>query len=102
MTDPHFDDPKYRDPIPTEPVVRREKSIDRMWGWIAGIAVVALIAFIIIAGWNGNSNTASNAPPAATTGSAPTSSAPPPATTGRAPAPQPATPPATPPATGAK
>ncbi len=67
-----------------------------MWGWIAGIAVLFLIAIILIAGWNSNTDTASNAPPAATTGSATAPvprSATPPSTTGSAPAAHPAAPP---------
>lgn len=69
MTDPRYTDPN-RDPSFSDPVLRRDQSVDRMWGWIAGIAIVILIAFILIAGWN-NSNTASNAP-SSTTGSATT------------------------------
>ena len=75
MTDPRYTDP-IRDPNLSDPVLRREQGVDRMWGWIAGIAVVVLIAFILVAGWN-SSNTASNAP-SSTTGSA-TNSAPAPA-----------------------
>ena len=38
-----------------------------MWGWIAGVAVLVLIGFLIIAGWNNNGTTASNgASPSAT------------------------------------
>jgi hypothetical protein len=86
MSDPRFD------PRLSDPVERRPDTSGGMWGWIAGIAVVVLIAIILIAGWNSNPNTASNAP-SATTGSAtaPMSSplsprpATPPSTTGSAP-----------------
>jgi hypothetical protein len=64
MTDPRFDQRI------SDPVTRRPQASGGMWGWIAGAAVLVLIAIILIAGWNSNSHTASNAPPAATTGSA--------------------------------
>ena len=79
MSDPRFD------PRLSDPVERRPDTSGGMWGWIAGIAVVVLIAIILIAGWNSNPNTASNAPsvtapisspmspPSSTTGSAPSS-----------------------------
>lgn len=53
MTDPRFTDPR------NDPVIRDE-PIDGTWGWIAGLAVLALIAFVLIAGWNSNPNTADN------------------------------------------
>ncbi len=84
MTDPRYTDPRDQDPRFSEPVTRREQRIDSIWGWIAGVAVIVLIAFILIAGWNSNTNTASNAPPA-TTGSA-TATIPPASTTGQGPA----------------
>lgn len=94
MTDPRFNEPRLEDPV----VRRDDRTGTGMWGWIAGVAVLALIAFVLIAGWGGNTNTASNNP-AATPGSS--SSAP--ATTGsganapRQTTPAPATPaPATP------
>jgi hypothetical protein len=97
MTDPRFTDPRYNDPR-TDPVLRRDESVGGMWGWIAGLSVLALIAFVLIAGWNSNPNTASNGPatPPMTTGSA-TGTAPmrmtPPSTTGSGTmSPQPATP----------
>lgn len=90
MTDPQ--DPRYRDPITRDSGVARDQSINRMWGWIAGIAVAVLIAFIIIAGWNGGNQTASNPPAPATTGSGPSAS-PPASAPAPAPAPKPATPP---------
>jgi len=69
MTDPRFTDP------PQDPLLRRDNTASGTWGWIAGLAVLALIAFVLIAGWNSNPNTASNSPGVApmTTGSAPIS-----------------------------
>jgi hypothetical protein len=98
MSDPRFTDPRDSDPRLSDPVVRRSDSRGGMWGWIAGIAVLALIAFIIIGGWsNTGSNTASNPSPApVTTGSAPSgSTTTPPSTTGSGTtSPQPPPPPA--------
>jgi hypothetical protein len=65
MTDPR------NDPRPSGRVTRRPDSVGGMWGWVAGIAVLALIAIILIAGWNSDRDTASIPLPAATTGSAP-------------------------------
>jgi len=80
MTDPRFTDPRYNDPRLSDPVLRRDDSAaGGMWGWIAGVAVLLLIGFLIIAGWNNNPNTASS-------GSSPT------ATTNPAMAPSPADP----------
>jgi hypothetical protein len=68
--------------------VQRDRTGSAMWGWIAGIAVLILIGFIIVGGWgsgthNGTNTAAnfpaSNAPAPATTGAAPS-------TTGAAPA----------------
>ena len=59
MTDPRFTDPRYNDPRLTDPVLRRDDSAaGGMWAWIAGVAVLLLIGFLIIAG--NNSNTASS------------------------------------------
>jgi hypothetical protein len=75
-------DPRYTDPRLSDPVLRRDGRSGGMWGWIAGIAVLALIAFVVIAGWNGSQNTASNnGSPPATTGQT-TPGASPPSTTG--------------------
>jgi hypothetical protein len=87
MTDPRNVDPRWQDHQFSDPVRRHDQSVDRMWGWVAGLAVVVLIVFIVIVGWNagGPTNTASNAP-ASTTGQGSSALAP---TPGRsAPAPQ--------------
>jgi hypothetical protein len=70
MSDPRWTDPRYNDP-PADPMLRRYESVGGVWGWIAGLAVLALIAFMIVAGWNNNSNTANSATPSVITGSAP-------------------------------
>jgi hypothetical protein len=59
MTDPRYTDPRYSDPRLSDPVLRRDDSVGGAWGWIAGLAVVALVAFLLVAGWS-NSNTAGN------------------------------------------
>ena len=73
MTDPRFTDPRYSDPRLSDPVIRRDETTGGLWGWIAGVAVVLLIGFLIVAGWNNNgSNTASSGPtPTATTSTLP-------------------------------
>jgi hypothetical protein len=62
-------DPMMRDPV------ERDRTGGAMWGWIAGIAVLILIGFIIVGGWgsgtHNGTNTASNSPAPATTGAAP-------------------------------
>src|SRR3989304_6354263 len=90
MSDPRFTDPQYsNDDRMGDPVLRRDESIGGVWAWIAGLAALALIAFVVIAGWNSDgSNTASNSPapssaPMSTTGSsAPMRSPATPSTTG--------------------
>ncbi len=81
MSDPRFTDPRNSDPHLIDPVLRRDESAGGIWGWVAGLAVLALVAFIVVAGWTNsgtnNANTESRAP--MTTGSAPTSA---PSTTG--------------------
>lgn len=81
-------DPRY------EPRLSERRPNTGMWGWIAGIAVLVLIAIILIAGWNSDSNTASNAPPATTGSATAPVTAPPSSNTGSAPAanPNPANP----------
>ena len=59
----------------TEPI-ERDRTGGAMWGWIAGIAVLILIAFVLVGGGGGwwSSNTVARAPVAptpTTTGAAP-------------------------------
>jgi hypothetical protein len=65
MTDPRYDQQL------SDPVRRYPEGSGGMWGWIAGVGVLVLIAIVLIAGWNSHTNTASNAP-SATVGSATT------------------------------
>jgi ABC-type phosphate transport system substrate-binding protein len=89
MTDPRYTD----DPRLSDPVVRRDENVGGMWSWIAGIALLLLIGFVIIAGSHSNSNTASSGPSASTTASTPARTATPPSTTGSgSSSPQPITP----------
>jgi hypothetical protein len=62
-------DPRYTDQRFSDPVVRHDDNIGGIWGWIAGLAVVALVVFLLIAGWNSNSQTASKNPAPATSSS---------------------------------
>ena len=89
MTDPR------NDLRPSDPLTRRSDGSAGMWGWIAGVAVLVLIAIILIAGWNNDTRTASNTlvPRAAITGSATAPKTPLATTTGSAPMSHPATPP---------
>ena len=77
-------DPRYTDPRLSDPVLRRDEPVGGTWGWIAGLTVLALIAFVIIAGWNGNhsNGTASINPPATTGSAAPIRNVTPHSTTG--------------------
>jgi len=100
MSDPRYTDPRSEQRL-SDPVGRRD-DVGGPWGWIAGLVVIALIAFFLIAGGKGvNDNSASNVPPASTTGSAPMRNVTPgPSTTGMgAPSQYPAQPTTTP-ATG--
>jgi hypothetical protein len=76
-------DPRYDQQF-SDPVTRYPEGSGGVWGWIAGVAVLVLIAIVLIAGWNMHTNTASNAPnnPPTTTGSAVAPGLKPPATTG--------------------
>ena len=76
MTDPRFTDP---DPRLSDPVLRRDESAGGMWGWIAGVAVLLLIGFLIVAGWNNSSTTANRGSSPSNTVSTPAG---PPTTTG--------------------
>lgn len=79
MPGPRFDAPKDRDRRESDAASRRAQTIDRVWGWTAGIAAAVLIVLLLIGGWRTTDNTASmhTRPPAASTA-------------GQAPAPQPA------------
>lgn len=92
MSDPRFTEGSFPDPIPppTDPrlgaPVEPFRTGGALWGWIGGIAVLILIAFILVGGWGGGersgTNTAANAPaPAtapATTGAGDNTGTPPP------------------------
>ncbi len=94
MTDPRLTNPAdRRDPLgPVDPMLRDPAERDRtggaMWGWIAGIAILVLIAFILVGGWGASNrsgtNTAANAPAPvsvpATTGAGDNNTGPPPPT----------------------
>lgn len=98
MTDPRFTDPRLSDPRLSDPVLRREESVSGMWGWVAGLAVLALVAFIVVAAWNNEKTSTANtgASPPITTGSAPRNVMPPSTTGQGSTAPQPMTPAPTP------
>jgi hypothetical protein len=64
MTDPRYTDPRYGDPRSDTGL---GDSIGGPWGWIAGIAAVVLIAFLVFAGIKQGINTASDKPLASTT-----------------------------------
>lgn len=87
MTDPRYTDPRNQDPLIVSNTSLRSEGGGGVWGWLAGLAVLALIAFAIVAGWNsGTTNTAANNPATssapATPGSAPMRNVTPPSTTG--------------------
>jgi hypothetical protein len=93
MSDPRFTDPRNSDPRLSDPVLRRDDDSGGIWGWVAGLAVLALIAFIVVAGWNnGGGNQADNGNPPATTGSNASRMSPPSTTGSGSTSPQPATP----------
>jgi len=75
-------DPRYTDPRLSDPVLRRNEAVGGPWSWLAGIAVIALIAFLVAIGWNSSNHTASNNSSPATTGSAMHQANPPASTTG--------------------
>jgi hypothetical protein len=80
MSDPVYNNPRYSDPRLSDPVLRHDESVGGVWGWIAGLAVIALVAFLLIAGWNSNSNTATSNPAASSSAMRQIS---PPSTTGQ-------------------
>ena len=82
MTDPRQNDPRYEDPLPGGSDPRANRGNAAIWGWVAGIAVVILIAFILAAGWNNNVRTATRIPRAAGVATPTTHTVPPPVTTG--------------------
>ena len=63
-------DPRYTDPRLSDPALRHQEAVGGKYGWVAGIAVLVLIGFLIIAGLNGNSHIANNNTSPATTGTA--------------------------------
>ena len=92
MTDPRHTDPRYSDPR-SDTGLPQGESIGGPLGWIAGIAVIVLIVFVVIAGINHGTNTASNNS-LATTGITPNGGIKPPSTTGSGgTSPQPMSPP---------
>ncbi len=58
MTDPRLNDARYIDPRYSNSVLHHEEDVGRARGSIAGIAIIAVIAFGIIVGWSGNKNAA--------------------------------------------
>ena len=87
MTDPRYTDPR------SDPVLRDDANIGGTWGWIAGLAILALIAFVVVAGWNSERDAAStNAPAPMSTSSAPARATPPSTTGAGSTSPRPAAP----------
>jgi hypothetical protein len=62
MSDPLYTKPRYSESQFSEPVGRRSDSVGGTWGWVAGIAVIVLIALFLIAGSHGINNTTANLP----------------------------------------
>ena len=91
-------DPRYTDPRLSDPVLRHQEEIGGPYSWVAGIAVLLLIGFLIIVGMNGNSQTASDNSSPATTGTATRQMIPPSTTGSGATSPKPLLPPPTMPA----
>jgi hypothetical protein len=49
----------------SDPVLRRDDSVGgSMWGAIAGLGVIALVVFLLVAGYSRNHDTIGNAPAA--------------------------------------
>ena len=59
MTDPRYTDPRYSDPR-SDAGLPQGDGVGGPWGWIAGIAAIVLIAFLVIAGVNHGSNPQAN------------------------------------------
>ena len=93
MTDPRFRDPLLNDPMIRRDVWRtsgRDENVGGMWSWIFGVSLLLLIGFLIFAGWNSNSHTSNSGSPPATPASRTVT---PPSTTGSgSSSPQPITP----------
>ena len=88
MTDPRNTDPRLNDPV-----LRDDTNLGGVWSWIAGLAIVVLIAFVVVAGWNSDRQAANSDPSAPmSTSSAPPRAMPPSTTGSGATSPQPATP----------
>ena len=91
-------DPRYTDPRLSDPVLRDDANIRGTWAWIAGLTMLALIALVVVAGWNSDRQTASNNSSAPMSTSSAPQRAMPPSTTGsgttspQPPAPAPAKP----------
>src|SRR3954471_15877278 len=75
MSDPRFRDPRFDQPPLQEDDIRSQRlneleSSNAMWGWVAGAVVLALVLMFVFTRGQVSDNTASNAPPPATIGSA--------------------------------
>ena len=55
------DDPRF------DPPIRRYENVSVAWAWVAAVAALLLIGFVILAGWN--NNLASSDSPSRTTAS---------------------------------
>ena len=81
MSDPRYTDPRGDRRVNGPTTRSRMRGDGALWGWIAAIAVMVLIAFVLIAGWNNtDKNTATNTSTAPVTTSPAPNVTPPPAT----------------------
>ena len=86
-------DPRYTDPRLSDPVLRRDERVGGPWGWVAGFAVLVLIAFLVIIGTNSpTTKTANDNAAPATAGNAMRQVGPPATTGSGAGSPRPLTP----------